>query len=122
MAQPTLNPFSKATACEACPAGQLGSAVDDDITSCTTRFTPADSAALKAAVGTCTRTYDSGSYVYSCTGGCLGETPDGSCPIFAASNGVIGDWDVSAVTSMYQRKCILPLPLCGHAFRRRCVF
>jgi hypothetical protein len=35
MAKPTLNPFSKATACEACPVGQHGSAVDDDITSCT---------------------------------------------------------------------------------------
>jgi len=42
---------------------------------------------------------------------CLDETPDGSCPIFAASsngpgcrgggiNGVIGDWDVSRVASM----------------------
>ena len=39
---------------------------------------------------------------------CLAETPDGSCPIFAASNdattgnpyGVMGDWDVSAVTNM----------------------
>ena len=70
-------------------------------------FTPADSAALKAAVGTCD--YNSG-----CTGGCLGETTDGSCPIFAASNdatgnpfGVIGDWDVSLVTSMYKSKCTL---------------
>ena len=35
MAKPTLNPFSKATACEACPVGQHGSDVDDDITSCT---------------------------------------------------------------------------------------
>jgi len=67
-------------------------------------FTPADSAALKAAVGTCT-------YGAGCTGGCLGETRDGSCPIFAASNdatgnpyGVIGDWDVSLVTSMYKSK------------------
>ena len=42
---------------------------------------------------------------------CLKETPDGSCPHFAASsdspgcghggvNGVIGDWDVSSVTDM----------------------
>jgi surface protein len=42
---------------------------------------------------------------------CLRETPDGSCPIFAAAsngagcnnggvNGVIGDWDVSQVTDM----------------------
>jgi hypothetical protein len=42
---------------------------------------------------------------------CLDETPDGSCPIFAASsngpgcnnggiNGVIGDWDVSRVAAM----------------------
>jgi len=42
---------------------------------------------------------------------CLKETPDGSCPHFAASsdspgcgnggvNGVIGDWDVSSVTDL----------------------
>ena len=74
-------------------------------------FAPADRTALKAAVGTCTSS--------GCTGGCLGETADGSCPILAASNvpgtgnpyGVIGDWDVSAVTNMYQSKCTLPLPL-----------
>jgi hypothetical protein len=65
-------------------------------------FAPADRAALKAAVGTC-----------------LGETADGSCPIFAASDatpgnpyGVIGSWDVSAVTSMEQSKCTRVLPLC----------
>jgi hypothetical protein len=76
-------------------------------------FTPADKAALKDAVGTCTRQG-------VCTGGCLGETPDGSCPIFAASNvpgtgnpyGVIGDWDVSAVTNMNSSKCTLLLLLC----------
>jgi len=35
MSKPHLNPFSKATACEACPVGQYGSTVnDDDITSC----------------------------------------------------------------------------------------
>jgi len=57
---------------------------------------------------------------------CLSETPDGSCPTFAASNdasgnpyGVIGVWDVSAVTSMENSKCTLsPLPLCGHGPRR----
>ena len=82
-------------------------------------FTPADKAALKAAVGTCTGGFRSS---YVCTGGCLGETPDGSCPIFAATNvpgtgnpyGVIGDWDVSAVTSMQDGKCNLS-PLCDHA-------
>ena len=64
-------------------------------------FAPADLAALQAAVGTCTKSGNT----YPCTGGCLGETPDGSCPNFAASNdatgnpyGVIGDWDVSQVT------------------------
>jgi hypothetical protein len=74
-------------------------------------FAPANRDALKAAVGTCT---SSG----VCTGGCLGETADGSCPIFAASNdatgnpyGVIGDWDVSAVTSMVTSKCTLSLSL-----------
>ena len=68
-------------------------------------FAPADTNALKAAVGTCTEQF-------GCTGGCLGETPDGSCPTFAASNvpgtsdpyGVIGDWDVSAVTDMQYSK------------------
>lgn len=35
MASPNLNPFSKATACEACPVGQYGSTMDDDMTSCT---------------------------------------------------------------------------------------
>ena len=57
------------------------------------QFAPADKAALKAAVGTCT-------WRGVCTGGCLGETADGSCPDFAAKdgNGVIGDWDVSKVT------------------------
>lgn len=58
-------------------------------------FAPGSSGDLKAAVGTCT-------YSGGCTGGCLGETADGSCPVFAAQNGngVIGDWDVSKVTSM----------------------
>ena len=47
---------------------------------------------------------------------CLSETPDGSCPTFAASNdatgnpyGVIGAWDVSAVPSMQTSKCTLSL-------------
>ena len=90
-------------------------------------FAPANRAALKDAVGTCTcgsTCWDSNP-TYSCTGGCLGETADGSCPILAASHvpgtsnpyGVIGDWDVSAVTSLEKSKCTLSLPLCGHAFR-----
>ena len=73
-------------------------------------FAPADRDALKAAVGTCT----SG----GCAGGCLGETADGSCPTFAASidatgnpYGVIGEWDVSAVTNMFESKCTLSLSL-----------
>ena len=55
-------------------------------------FSPAHKEALRTAVNAC-----------------LSETGDGSCPIFAASNdstgnpyGVIGTWDVSSVTSMYQ--------------------
>ena len=62
-------------------------------------FAPADSAALRAAIGTCNST--------GCTGGCLGETTNGTCPTFAASNdttgnpyGVMGDWDVSQVTNL----------------------
>jgi hypothetical protein len=72
-------------------------------------FTPANLAALKAAVGTCTRDMSTHPWTWSCTGGCLGETTaDGSCPSFAASSdatgnpyGVIGDWDVSKVVSMH---------------------
>jgi hypothetical protein len=67
-------------------------------------FAPADINALKDAVD-----------------GCLGETADGSCPTFAASNdatgnpyGVIGAWDVSAVTSMKYSKCTLSRALCGN--------
>ena len=64
-------------------------------------FAPADRNALKAAVGTC-----------------LGETADGSCPTFAATDatpgnpyGVIGTWDVSAVKSMTESKCTRVLSL-----------
>ena len=73
-------------------------------------FTPANKAELKAAVGTCTSgyTYEGANAieVYTCTGGCLGETANGTCPIFAASNangypyGNISSWDVSKVTNM----------------------
>jgi hypothetical protein len=73
-------------------------------------FAPADSAAVKAAVGSC-------SYGV-CTGGCLGESADGSCPTFAASNdaagnsyGVIGNLGVSSVPSVYESKCHLSLSL-----------
>ena len=69
-------------------------------------FTPANRDALKAAVDTC-----------------LSQTPDGSCPSFAATDatpgnpyGVIGAWDVSAVTTMHGSKCTFPPSLCGHAF------
>ena len=79
-------------------------------------FTPADSDALKVAVGTCSCTGWNGQMYTSCscTGGCLGETRDGSCPILAATDatlgnpyGVIGDWDVSAVKDMHWSKCTL---------------
>ena len=53
-------------------------------------FTPADRTALNTAVQAC-----------------LQETPDGSCPIFAATNdatghpyGAIGEWQTGAVTDM----------------------
>ena len=62
-------------------------------------FTPADRSALNNAVQSC-----------------LSETPDGSCPTFAASDdvtgnpyGVIGDWDVSKVTSLSQSTSLHPL-------------
>ena len=55
-------------------------------------FAPADSAALKTAVGSC-----------------LSETGSGTCPTFSASNdatgnsyNVMGEWDVSKVTSLNQ--------------------
>jgi hypothetical protein len=83
-------------------------------------FAPADGDDLKAAVGTCTRAGSYPSYTYPCSGGCLGETPDGSCPTFAASDdatgnpyGVMRDWDVSQVTSLsrstsnFQLLCLL---------------
>ena len=109
----TVGGTTGACTCSTCNAGYEG-------TSCQTAVL--DTAALKAAVGTCTGDG-------TCTGGCLGETADGSCPNFAESinadtgkpYGVIGDWDVSAVTSMLQSKCTLSLPLCGHAFHC-CVF
>ena len=52
-----------------------------------------------------------GTSLQTAVNGCLKETPDGSCPYFAASsdspgcgnggvNGVIGDWDVSSVTDL----------------------
>ena len=64
-------------------------------------FTPANRAALKAAVGTC----DLNGGV---TGGCLMETPsDGSCPIYstgwpmASVDGPMPDWNTSFVTDMH---------------------
>ena len=51
MAEPNLNTFSKATACEACPVGQYGSTVDDDITSCTTCATVSNSFARTCNAG-----------------------------------------------------------------------
>ena len=70
-------------------------------------FAPADRTALKAAVDTC---------LQEPTGD--RREGSGSCPIFSASDatpgnpyGVIGDWDVSAVTTMENSKCTLSLPL-----------
>jgi surface protein len=47
-------------------------------------FAPASHAELKAAVDACTV-----------------ETSDGSCPIYGVTNGPIGDWDISRVTSLH---------------------
>jgi surface protein len=57
MAKPTLNPFSKATACEACPVGQYGSTVDDDITSCNNNCGTSGNGANAATI-TCTTDTD----------------------------------------------------------------
>ena len=80
-------------------------------------FAPADRIALKTALDTC---------LQEPTGD--RREGSGSCPIFAASDatpgnpyGVIGDWDVSAVTTMESSKCTLSPPLCSHAFYC-CVF
>jgi surface protein len=57
MAQPNLHPFSEATACAACPIGQYGSAVEDDITSCTACAAVTDgtcTACTSALAGSCT--------------------------------------------------------------------
>ena len=105
MAQPELYPFVKANACQNCPTPAYNPIENAKLTCVTPWFYPANLNALKAAVGTCTWSSPDSSYV--CTGGCLGETLDGSCPTFAASNdatgtpyGVIGDWDVSQVMDM----------------------
>ena len=62
-------------------------------------FTPEDNAAFNSAKSSC-----------------LSETSDGSCPTFAASNdatgipyGVIGDWDMSKVTSLQYSMSTPPL-------------
>ena len=47
-------------------------------------FAPASLAELKIAVVACTD-----------------ETPDGTCPVYGATNGPIGDWDISRVTSLH---------------------
>jgi len=52
MASPELNPFVKADACKACPSGQYGSTVEDDITSCNNCGTSGNGA--NAATITCT--------------------------------------------------------------------
>ena len=83
-------------------------------------FAPADRVALKAAVGSCA--WSDSAQTQVCTGGCLSETADGSCPLFAASDdatghpyGVIGVWDVSAVTNMVSSKCTLSSSLLATA-------
>ena len=73
-------------------------------------FTPENTDALKAAVGSCSCSNCDGSNpTFSCAaGGCLGENMTGYCPTFAATTeattgnpyGVMGDWDVSKVQYM----------------------
>jgi surface protein len=79
------------------------------IIGCQAVFTPNNRDELKAAVGTCTKSGSDPNYVYTCTGGCLGEDATGGCPNFAASldatgnpYGQISDWDVLAVESLYK--------------------
>jgi len=75
-------------------------------------FTPENTDALKAAVGSCSCSNCDGSNpTFSCAaGGCLGENMTGYCPTFAATTeattgnpyGVMGDWNVSKVTDMFR--------------------
>jgi surface protein len=130
MAKPTLNPFSTTTACEACPAGQHGSSVDDDITSCNANPTCDDIDGsgtdfascvdgknhLKdvltntCATGTCTASdcCDANLAIPDCTYSGLN---DRSCGLRQAvdayitsgttgSYGPIEDWDTSLVTDL----------------------
>ena len=101
MANPELNPFVKANACQDCPTPAYNPIENAKLTCATPWFYPADENALNAAVQSC-----------------LTETGDGLCPTFAASNdatgnpyGVIGDWDVSRVTSLSQSTST-PLVFC----------
>jgi hypothetical protein len=146
MAQPELNPFVKATACQDCSSSA---------------YNPNENAKLTCALPTCAVTDGSAANVNPCACGtiecstsnglfclesqskcgkvtgcpgfypadsaallsakssCLSETPDGSCPTFAASNdatgnpyGVIGDWDVSQVTSLERSTSTPPSCFC----------
>ena len=74
-----------------------------NIINCQAVFTPTTNAQLRDAVGRCSG-FPAWGLPYVCSGGCLGESGDGNCPIFAASDdntgnpyGPIGTWDVSQV-------------------------
>jgi surface protein len=80
------------------------------VISCQAVFKPTTNDELRDAIGSNDRLEDGR---VGCgnnkipTHGCLGESVDGDCPIFAASNdgtgnphGVVGDWDVSQVTDL----------------------
>lgn len=76
-------------------------------------FTPANVGDLKYAIGSCNF------LKCTCSGGCLGENATGSCPTFAASDdatgnprGMMGDWDVSNVTSLRNSKSSPPVFFC----------
>ena len=79
-------------------------------------FTPANVGDLKYAIGSCTLVTTTSPSTCTCSGGCLGENATGSCPTFAASNdatgnphGMMGDWDVSNVTSLKESKSSPPV-------------
>ena len=76
MAQPNLNPFSIATACETCPPGRTNNVVNDDTECRLTTVSFPDKTALTNALKTLT------------------------AEATIAKYGMIQDWDVSLVKDM----------------------
>ena len=132
MAKPTLDPFSQATACEACPVGQHGSSVEDDLTSCNEGLaklpngdgsSSANAGTLRGAVSDWIAGGASKSTVVATYGPIedwdVSEVTNMKNVFsdFRTFNADLSKWNTSAVTTMQQSKCTLSPSLCGHAFR-----